>query len=130
MVFLLNIRGRHAGSRLIDTGHMNLSGTTRLEAFGDGVFAIAITLPALEITVPGAAELRQDGGLWPPLGPHGHSYLGYALSFLIIGVMWASHHALCQHIRRTDRGLILANLNAYTERIEATPTLADRESEA
>jgi uncharacterized membrane protein len=84
--------------------------TTRLEAFSDGVFAIAITLLILEIKVPTAAELERGGGLWPALAHRWPSYVGYVLSFLIIGIMWANHHALFDYIRRVDRRLIFANL--------------------
>lgn len=82
----------------------------RLEAFSDGVFAIAITLLILEIKVPGAIEIRELGGLWAALAQRWPSYLGYVVSFLIIGIMWANHHALLEYIRRLDRPLILANL--------------------
>src|ERR1051326_3317537 len=84
--------------------------TTRLEAFSDGVFAIAITLLILEIKVPTAAELERGGGLWPALAHRWPSYVGYVLSFLIIGIMWANHHALFDYIWRVDRRLIFANL--------------------
>ena len=84
--------------------------TTRLEAFSDGVFAIAITLLILEIKVPTAAELERGGGLWPALAHRWPSYVGYVLSFLIIGIMWANHHALFTYIRRVDRRFIFANL--------------------
>jgi uncharacterized membrane protein len=79
--------------------------TTRLEAFSDGVFAIAITLLVLEIKVPppdtalGAELLR----LWP-------SYLAYMVSFLVIGAIWINHHAMFQHIVRVDRTLLLLNV--------------------
>ncbi|HEY6097969.1 MAG TPA: TMEM175 family protein [Anaeromyxobacter sp.] len=81
--------------------------TGRIEAFSDGVFAIAITLLILEIHVPrvgpgaslGAALLHA----WP-------SYLAYALSFVTIGVMWMNHHRLFGLIRRGDDVLLALNL--------------------
>jgi uncharacterized membrane protein len=79
--------------------------TTRLEAFSDGVFAIAITLLVLEIKVPppdtalGAALLQ----LWP-------SYLAYMVSFVVIGAIWINHHAMFQHIVRVDSTLLLLNV--------------------
>jgi uncharacterized membrane protein len=89
---------------------MSSQDTARLEAFSDGVFAIAITLLILEIKVPGASEIRELGGLWAALAQRWPSYVGYVLSFLIIGIMWANHHALFEYIRRVDGPLILANL--------------------
>jgi uncharacterized membrane protein len=83
--------------------------TTRLEAFSDGVIAIAITLLVLEIRVPHIEEaswqmLRQALlDLWP-------NYLGYIISFAIIGIMWANHHQIFRFIVRTDHYLILTNL--------------------
>ena len=63
--------------------------TGRIEAFSDGVFAIAITLLIIEIGVPHVeGEESLAGalvGLWP-------SYVGYVISFLQIGVIWANHH--------------------------------------
>jgi uncharacterized membrane protein len=89
---------------------MHPSNTNRLEAFSDGVFAIAITLLILEIKVPGKDELRSVGGLWSALGHRWPNYLGYLLSFLVIGVMWANHHALFEYIKRVDRPLVFTNL--------------------
>jgi uncharacterized membrane protein len=79
--------------------------TNRLEAFSDGVFAIAITLLVLEIKVPPpntalGAELLQ---LWP-------SYLAYVVSFLVIGAIWINHHAMFHHIVRVDGTLLLLNV--------------------
>ncbi|PYQ23328.1 MAG: DUF1211 domain-containing protein [Acidobacteria bacterium] len=81
--------------------------TTRVEAFSDGVFAIAITLLILEIKVPRedaagplAAQLMR---LWP-------SYLAFLVSFANIGVMWVNHHRLFGLIRRSDDGLVGLNL--------------------
>jgi uncharacterized membrane protein len=79
--------------------------TSRIEAFSDGVFAIAITLLVLEIKRPegthdlGQALLDQ----WP-------SYLAYVVSFLTIGIIWVNHHALFDRIARADRTLLFTNL--------------------
>ena len=79
--------------------------TNRLEAFSDGVFAIAITLLVLETKVPLpetvlGAELLQ---LWP-------SFLAYIVSFLAIGAIWINHHAMFHHIVRVDGTLLLLNI--------------------
>ena len=79
--------------------------TGRLEAFSDGVFAIAITLLVLGIAVPppgttlGAELLR----LWP-------SFLTYVVSFLLIGAIWINHHAIFRHIVRVDGTLPVLTL--------------------
>ena len=84
--------------------------TSRLEAFCDGVFAIAITLLVIEIHVPHADEVARLGGLWPALGARWPSYLGYTISFLTIGIMWANHHAVLEYVRRADRSFLLINV--------------------
>lgn len=86
------------------------SETTRLEAFSDGVFAIAITLLILEIHVPDAEQIREAGGIWPALGMLWPSYIGYGLSFLVLGIMWVNHHAMFQYIRRADRRFLVVNV--------------------
>jgi uncharacterized membrane protein len=81
--------------------------TSRLEAFSDGVIAIAITLLVLEIGVPhvdaSGSLSRELLRLWP-------SYFGYAVSFLTIGVLWINHHAMLKDIGRTDHTLLVLNL--------------------
>ena len=82
--------------------------TGRVEAFSDGVFAIAITLLVLELKVPhledgsggrlAAALLRQ----WP-------SYLGFVTSFATILIMWVNHHRMFSFIRRADALFLYAN---------------------
>ena len=85
--------------------------TTRLEAFSDGVFAIAITLLILEIRVPEPEALEASGsGLTRALGALWPSYIGYLLSFVTIGIMWANHHSMFQYIRRSDRGFLMCNV--------------------
>src|SRR6266508_3844418 len=86
------------------------SDTVRLEAFSDGVFAIAITLLVLEIRVPELETVAHHGGLWPALVALWPSYLGYLISFVTIGIMWANHHALFKYIRRCDRYFLIVNV--------------------
>jgi uncharacterized membrane protein len=85
-------------------------GTERLEAFSDGVFAIAITLLVLEIRVPPADDLADPDRLVTALAKLWPSYLGYVISFVTIGIMWANHHNLLGLVGRVSHGLILANL--------------------
>ncbi|HZN15674.1 MAG TPA: TMEM175 family protein [Acidimicrobiales bacterium] len=77
--------------------------TARLEAFSDGVFAIAATLLILDVRVEGhhlANELRT---IWP-------SYAAYAVSFITIGVMWVNHHTVFDQIARCDRRFLMINV--------------------
>ncbi|HEV8403267.1 MAG TPA: TMEM175 family protein [Candidatus Limnocylindrales bacterium] len=85
-------------------------GPERLEAFSDGVLAIAITLLVLEIRVPPAEELADPNALITALGALWPSYLGYVISFVTIGIIWANHHNLLRLVDRVSHGLILANL--------------------
>src|SRR5215212_10129506 len=84
------------------------SDTTRLEAFSDGVIAIAITLLVLEIRVPEGTE--SVDALWAALRDLWPAYLGYLISFATIGIMWANHHTIFRLITRTSHYLILTNL--------------------
>ena len=82
------------------------SDTARIEAFSDGVFAIAITLLIIEVHVPAREHAETLGHellrIWP-------SYLGYLTSFLTIGVMWINHHYVFELIDRVDRTMLLLN---------------------
>ncbi len=80
--------------------------TQRTEAFSDGVFAIAITLLILNIQPPHAGP----GGLWHALLRLWPSYASYLVSFLTIGIIWVNHHAVFEHIARSDRTLLFLNL--------------------
>jgi uncharacterized membrane protein len=79
---------------------------SRLEAFSDGVFAIAITLLVLEIPVPHVA----DSGLTDALLDQWPNYAAYVVSFAIIGIIWINHHAVFGYVTRVDRALLLLNL--------------------
>jgi uncharacterized membrane protein len=80
--------------------------TARLEAFSDGVFAVAITLLIFEVKAPAGGSGNLAGLLlrqWP-------SYLSFVTSFMFIGIMWINHHRLYAHIRRCDDLLLILNL--------------------
>ncbi|MCU1331672.1 MAG: hypothetical protein JWM08_664, partial [Candidatus Angelobacter sp.] len=72
--------------------------TARIEAFSDGIFAIAITLLILEIKVPS----RDQGSLVAGLMRQWPSYLAFLLSFAYIGIMWINHHRMFTHIKRSN----------------------------
>ncbi len=78
----------------------------RLEAFSDGVFAVAITLLALNLVVPGPGHgplLGQLTERWPSL-------IAYLVSFFTIGIIWVNHHTLMNNIASVDRTLLFLNL--------------------
>jgi uncharacterized membrane protein len=79
---------------------------SRLEAFSDGVFAVAITLLALNLTLAGPGH----GHLIDQLGSHWPSFVAYLISFFTIGIIWVNHHALIRSIRAVDRVLLFLNL--------------------
>src|SRR5690242_21868659 len=96
-------RGAVAGAEKPERSRRRTLSTGRLEAFSDGVLAIAITLLVLDITV------RPPGGLadvlreWP-------AYLAYIVSFLTIGAVWLAHTTLTEVLARTDQILLRLNL--------------------
>jgi TMEM175 potassium channel family protein len=76
----------------------------RVEAFSDGVFAIAITLLILTVTPPTHGELGHELlRLWP-------SYVAYAVSFLTIGIIWVNHHAIFRLFAGVDRTMLFLNV--------------------
>jgi uncharacterized membrane protein len=80
--------------------------TRRLEALSDGVIAIAATLLVLEIkNVPATTKSLGDALLdrWP-------SYLGYLISFSVIGLIWVAHHGMFERVHAVDRSLLFLNL--------------------
>lgn len=85
--------------------------TQRIEAFSDGAFSIAITLLVLELQLPNHGEHANSGDslslqlrqLWP-------AYLGYVMSFIMIGIYWANHHYIFRLYRATDHVFNLLNL--------------------
>ena len=89
-----------------DADQIHTVSTGRLEAFSDGVLAIAITLLILEVKVPTAEE----GDLGRALAHQWPSYAAYAVTFLIIGIMWVNHHYLFAQVGRVTRPLLFLNI--------------------
>ena len=78
----------------------------RLEAFSDGVFAVAITLLVLNLRVQGEGHgslASQFAHLWP-------AYAALLVSFFVIGVVWVHHHNVFKRVARIDRPLMALNL--------------------
>jgi uncharacterized membrane protein len=113
------------------TEHETLPMTSlRLEALGDGIFSIAMTILAIELTVPVV-----KGNEWKDFGEGlhyiTHDLLCYAISFLVLGIMWFGHRMMFEYIGRSNRYFIFLGILFYlmvclvpfTTRILATYTL-------
>ena len=80
--------------------------TGRVEAFSDGVFAVAITVLVFGLLPVGTGKILNAQILlhaWP-------QYFAYVVSFLSIGIMWMNHHTIMAHVARVDRPLLVLNL--------------------
>ena len=88
---------------------VHLSTTSRVEAFSDGVMAIAITLLVLDLKLPTSAEVAR-GGLLDALLVRWPTYAAYLAAFLTIGIIWLNHHAFIAKIARFDARLHWLNL--------------------
>jgi uncharacterized membrane protein len=79
---------------------------SRLEAFADGVFAIAATLLIIDVGLPTdlSGSLRSELlDLWP-------QYFAYVVSFVTIGIMWVNHHRVMRQLERIDEPFVFLNL--------------------
>ena len=95
----------------------------RLEAFSDGVLAVAITLLVLDLHVN-----PEQGSIPNQLITHWTSYAAYGISFIVIGVIWINHHALLAQLVVVDRVILIQNLILLmfvTTMPFTTATLAD-----
>ncbi len=79
-------------------------GTSRLEAFSDGVLAIIITIMVLEMKVP--HDPTMDA-----LAPMAPVFLSYVLSFVYIGIYWNNHHHMLHVAKKVSGGVLWANLH-------------------
>jgi uncharacterized membrane protein len=80
----------------------------RIAAFSDGVFAIAITLLALQLEIPAMGDVD----VWAEVYDLRFNFLAFAISFVVIGAYWIAHHRLYSVIERYDRRLLWLNLLA------------------
>jgi len=79
-------------------------GKNRLEAFSDGLIAIIVTIMVLELKVPHHATLDNLASLTPTL-------LSYALSFVVVSIMWVNHHHMLHTVFKVDAPLLWTNIN-------------------
>ena len=80
-----------------------LMGTSRLEAFSDGVLAIIITIMVLELKIPHGADMRALMPIIPV-------FLSYILSFIYLGIYWNNHHHMLHVTSKVNGGILWANL--------------------
>jgi uncharacterized membrane protein len=83
--------------------------TGRVEAFSDGVFAVAITLLALDLIVPHLSNGGSSRDLIRALARQWPSYFAFVTSFFTVLIMWANHHTTFKLIRRVNAHLLFAN---------------------
>ncbi|RYG35173.1 DUF1211 domain-containing protein [bacterium] len=76
----------------------------RLEAFSDGVLAIAITIMVLELKVPHSAEFSALQKLWPV-------FISYVLSFIYVGIYWNNHHHMLSTVQKVNGAVLWANMH-------------------
>ena len=85
------------------TLHPSLIGTSRLEAFSDGVLAILITIMAFQLVPPDGGSLADLRSVLPDV-------LAFALSFVFLGIYWNNHHHLFRATEHIDAAVMWANL--------------------
>src|SRR5262249_53867686 len=102
-----------SGLEEVDDGAVSVAAdekeTGRIEAFSDGVFAIAVTLLVLELKVPHLADGGANGSLGRALAAQWPSYVALVTSFFTILVMWANHHRIFDLVRRIDAPFLYSN---------------------
>jgi uncharacterized membrane protein len=81
--------------------------TERVEAFSDGVMAVAITLLVLAIQLP--AGLKSDAALWAAIWRIAPALAAWVVSFAFVLTFWVSHHYFFASLKKTDRGLLWLN---------------------
>jgi len=82
---------------------------SRLEAFCDGVFAIALTLLIIDIKIPSTEKINNTSEFWLALKHIAPSILAFVLSFTIILITWVNHHNAVKLVHKTSNSFIYAN---------------------
>ncbi|MFF2487654.1 TMEM175 family protein [Microbacterium sp. NPDC058062] len=83
--------------------------TTRLEAFTDGVFAIAATLLVLDLTQHSLGKVESDAQMWAALAGMYELFLNFGLSFVLLCLMWMVHVQQFEHVARVDATTVWLN---------------------
>jgi uncharacterized membrane protein len=83
---------------------------SRIAALVDGIFAVAMTLLVLDLKLPEGVKLSDNSQVWHQLHELTGRFSTYALSFIVLGIYWVSHHSLFHFVRRVDRMLLWLNL--------------------
>ena len=84
-------------------------GTTRIEAFSDGVFAIVVTLLVIELGVPHLPDNFTTDDVLKELIRMSPKFISFALSFLVTVIFWSNHHQLFHSLEKADRRLLWYN---------------------
>lgn len=88
---------------------MESQSNTRLEAFCDAVFAIALTLLILDVRLPPASSIGSTSQLWHELGRLGPSILAFGLSFVVVFITWVNHRVTLRLVNRSTPSFLYAN---------------------
>lgn len=83
--------------------------TTRTEAYTDGVFAIAATLLVLDLTAQAVGDVTTDAQMWAALGRMWPSFLSFAISFVLLSLLWIVHLQVFRDIAAVDNVLLWLN---------------------
>jgi len=89
--------------------HMSASATARLEAFCDGVFAIALTLLIIEVKLPALPGVETTAAFWRAIGHLMPTVFAFGLSFTIIFITWVNHHGGVKLVNKSSAPFIYAN---------------------
>jgi uncharacterized membrane protein len=82
---------------------------SRLEAFCDGVLAIALTLLIIDIKIPSTVEINNTADFWIAISHIAPSILTFILSFMIILITWVNHHNCLKLVNKSSASFIYAN---------------------
>jgi uncharacterized membrane protein len=94
-----------SGASAVPTEHAN----TRLEAFCDGVFAIAVTLLVIDIRAPAAESLASTADVSRALAHLAPQVFAFLLSFVVIFITWVNHHATLKLVSKSSPAFVYAN---------------------
>ena len=101
---------RNDGSRLsLRNSSVPGLGKERLEALTDGIFATVMTVLVLSLSVPVIANGATNGEVATDIETLGPNILAYVLGFLLLAVLWISHHNVFHYMTRVDRPLLWLN---------------------